>query len=79
LAGEHPAARSVLQAGRSRYHYKGKRSPQAVLNKRIKEIAAAVRYGYRRIRVLLRPSGLALALARVKKAGEAVDLSRREE
>ena len=30
---------SVLQAERSSYHYKGKRRPQAVLNKRIKEIA----------------------------------------
>ena len=27
---------SVLQAERSSYHYKGKRRPQAVLNKRIK-------------------------------------------
>jgi putative transposase len=46
---------SVLQAERSSYHYKGKRRPQAVLNKRIKEIAETrVRYGYRRIHVLLR-------------------------
>jgi putative transposase len=30
---------SVLQAEQSSYHYKGKRRPQAVLNKRIKEIA----------------------------------------
>ena len=41
---------SVLQAERSSYHYKGKRRPQAVLNKRIKEIAETrVRYGYRRM------------------------------
>jgi len=30
---------SVLRAERSSYHYKGKRRPQAVLMKRIKEIA----------------------------------------
>jgi putative transposase len=49
---------SVLQAERSSYHYKGKRRPQAVLNKRIKEIAETrVRYGYRRIHVLLRREG----------------------
>ena len=30
---------SVLKAERSSYHYKGKRRPQAVLMKRIKEIA----------------------------------------
>ena len=43
---------------RSSYPYKGKRRPQAVLNKRIKEIAETrVRYGYRRIHVLLRREG----------------------
>jgi transposase-like protein len=46
---------SVLKAERSSYHYKGKRRPQAVLSKRIKEIAETrVRYGYRRIHVPLR-------------------------
>ena len=49
---------SVLKAERSSYHYKGKRRPQAVLSKRIKEIAETrVRYGYRRIHVLLRREG----------------------
>jgi hypothetical protein len=49
---------SVLRAERSSYHYKGKRRPQAVLMKRIKEIAETrVRYGYRRIYVLLRREG----------------------
>jgi len=49
---------SVLQAERSSHHYRGKRRPQAVLSKRIKEIAETrVRYGYRRIHVLLRREG----------------------
>ncbi len=51
-------AYSVLQAERSSDHYRGKRRPQAVLSKRIKEIAETrVRYGYRRIHVLLRREG----------------------
>jgi putative transposase len=44
----------VLKAERSSYHYKSRRGDQANLKKRIKEIAEArVRYGYRRIHVLL--------------------------
>jgi putative transposase len=43
---------------RSSYHYRSKRTGQAVLMKRIKEIAETrVRYGYRRIHVLLRREG----------------------
>lgn len=42
-------------AGRSIYHYRSRRAGQAQLIQRIKEIAATrVRYGYRRIHVLLR-------------------------
>jgi putative transposase len=49
---------SVLRAERSSYHYKARRRSQAVLSKRIKEIAETrVRYGYRRIHVLLRREG----------------------
>jgi putative transposase len=44
----------VLKAERSSYHYKSRRGDQADLKKRIKEIAETrVRYGYRRIHVLL--------------------------
>ena len=51
---------SVLRAERSSYHYKGKRRPQAVLMKRIKEIAETrVRYGYRRIHGSAAPGRLA--------------------
>ncbi|WP_411908895.1 IS3 family transposase [Mesorhizobium sp. ESP-6-2] len=42
----------------SLYHYKSKRGDQAALKARIKEIAATrVRYGYRRVHVLLRREG----------------------
>ena len=44
--------------GRSLYHYKSKRGDQAALKARIKEITATrVRYGYRRVHVLLRREG----------------------
>lgn len=48
----------VLQAGRSTYHYKSRSASQAELRQRIKDIAASrVRYGYRRIHVLLKREG----------------------
>ncbi|SEM74938.1 putative transposase [Sphingomonas gellani] len=48
----------VLRAERSSYHYRGRRADQADLKKRMKEIAETrVRYGYRRIHVLLRREG----------------------
>jgi putative transposase len=48
----------ALQAERSSYHYKGKRTDPVALKKRIKEIAETrVRYGYRRITVLLKREG----------------------
>ena len=49
---------SVLQAERSSYHYKARRRSQAGLSQRIREIAETrVRYGYRRIHVVLRREG----------------------
>lgn len=49
---------SCLRIDTSLYHYKTKRGDQAVLKARIKEIAATrVRYGYRRVHVLLRREG----------------------
>lgn len=48
----------VLKAPRSTQQYKSTRDDQASLKKRIKEIAETrVRYGYRRIHVLLRREG----------------------
>jgi putative transposase len=48
----------ALPVERSSYHYRSRRAGQAPLSKRIKEIAETrVRYGYRRIHVLLRREG----------------------
>lgn len=49
---------TVLKASRSTYHYRSRQPSQAFLKKRIREIAETrVRYGYRRIHVLLRREG----------------------
>jgi len=57
---------SVLPAPRSSYHYKSRRPSQAGLRKRIREIAETrVRYGYRRIHVLLRREGWQVNAKRV--------------
>lgn len=51
---------------RSTYHYRPRRAEQAELSKRIKEIAETrVRYGYRRIHVLLRREGWSINQKRV--------------
>jgi putative transposase len=49
---------AALQAERSSYHYQGKRQDPVALKARIKAIAETlVRYGYRRITVLLKREG----------------------
>lgn len=49
---------SVMLANRSNYHRKPKKDGQAILVKRIKEIAETrMRYGYKRIYILLRREG----------------------
>jgi putative transposase len=56
----------ALPVDRSSYHYRSKRAGQAPLTKRIKEIAETrVRYGYRRIHVLLRREGWQVNVKRV--------------
>jgi putative transposase len=56
----------ALPVDRSTYHYRSKRTGQAPLMKRIKEIAETrVRYGYRRIHVLLRREGWRVNTKRV--------------
>jgi putative transposase len=56
----------AVPAPRSTYHYRSGRPEQAVLRKRIREIAEArVRYGYRRIWVLLRRDGWPVNAKRV--------------
>jgi len=58
LAGEHSTCLPCPASDRSTYHYRSRRAGQAELSKRIQEIAARrVRYGYRRIHVLLRREG----------------------
>jgi putative transposase len=48
----------MLRFARSSYHYRSRRDPRTALPSRIREIAAArVRYGYRKIRVLLQREG----------------------
>ena len=56
----------ALPVDRSTYHYRSRRSGQAELSERIKAIAATrVRYGYRRIHVLLRREGWLVNAKRV--------------
>jgi putative transposase len=56
----------ALPVERSTYHYRSRRAWQAELTERIKEIAAIrVRYGYRRIHVLLRREGWLVNAKRV--------------
>ena len=56
----------VMQAHRSTQQYKSRRDDQASLKERIKEIAETrVRYGYRRIHVLLRREGWQINAKRV--------------
>lgn len=58
----------ALPVDRSTYHYRSKRTGQAPLMKRIKEIAETrVRYGYRRIHVLLRREGWPVNHKRVRR------------
>jgi putative transposase len=58
----------AVPVDRSTYHYRSKRSGQAPLKKRIKEIAETrVRYGYRRIEVLLRREGWLVNHKRVRR------------
>jgi putative transposase len=56
----------ALPVERSTYHYRSKRTGQAALLKRIREIVETrVRYGYRRIHVLLRREGWRVNAKRV--------------
>src|SRR5690348_7644931 len=58
----------AVPVDRSTYHYRSKRAGQAPLSKRIKEIAQTrVRYGYRRIHVLLRREGWLVNHKRVRR------------
>ena len=57
---------STLRIDRALYVYKSKRGDQAALKSRIKEICETrVRYGYRRVHVLLQRDGWAINVKRV--------------
>ena len=59
---------SVLEFDRSNYHYKPRRREQAGLEARIKEICATrVRYGYRRVHVLLCGEGWKINLKKTHR------------
>jgi putative transposase len=56
----------AVPAPRSTYHYRSRRPEQAALKQRIREIAEArVRYGYRRIWIVLRREGWPINAKRV--------------
>jgi putative transposase len=56
----------TLRAERSSYHYTSCRPDQAAIKKRIKEICETrVRYGYRRVHVLLQREGWTVNVKRV--------------
>lgn len=58
----------VLLVDTSTYHYKPRRRGQADLEKRIKEICETrVRYGYRRVHVLLRREGWMINVKRTRR------------
>lgn len=59
---------SALRIDRSLYTYKSKRGEQAELKQRIKEICEVrVRYGYRRVHVLLLREGWAINMKRTRR------------
>lgn len=63
----------------STYHYKATRSDQAGLRKRIREIAETrVRFGYRRIHVLLRREGWSVNVKRVHRLYNEMSLQLRK-
>lgn len=54
----------VSGSARSSYRYRSRRDPQAALRMRLKELAAArVRYGYRRLHVLLQREGWLVSMS----------------
>jgi putative transposase len=58
----------AIPACRGTYHYRSRRPEQAPLRKRIREIAETrMRYGYRRITVLLRREGWHVNVKRVRR------------
>jgi putative transposase len=60
------AACGAIGFDRSTFHYKSRRADQAAVEKRIKEICETrVRYGYRRVHVLLDREGWGINIKKV--------------
>ena len=58
----------VLRFDTSTYHYKSRRTGQAPLERRIKEICETrVRYGYRRVHVHLRRDGWKINMKKTRR------------
>ncbi|OSQ46041.1 transposase [Thalassospira alkalitolerans] len=58
----------ILPFDTSTYHYKSRRTDQAAVERRIKEICEArVRYGYRRVHVLLRREGWMINMKKTRR------------
>jgi putative transposase len=67
-----------LRVDTSTYHYKSHRHGQAVLEQRIKEIAETrMRYGYRRVHVVLRREGRMMNTKRTYRLYRAMGLKLR--
>ena len=59
---------SAMEFGRSSHRYRSRRNPQMALRLRLKDLAAVrVRYGYRRLHVLLRREGWSVNHKRVDR------------
>lgn len=58
----------LINLSRTMYHYQSKREPQEALRKRIREIAEArVRYGYKRVHIMLKREGIHVNKKRVHR------------
>lgn len=58
----------ALQFDRSTFHYKFRRADQAPVERRIREICETrVRYGYRRVHVLLRREGWEINMKKTRR------------
>lgn len=68
----------ALRFDTSTYHYKSRRTDQAGLERRIKEIAETrVRYGYRRVHVLLRREGWVINMKKARRLYNELNLQLR--
>jgi putative transposase len=70
---------AALEVDTSTYHYKARRPDQAALKGRIQEICATrVRYGYRRVHVLLRREGWTVNHKKTRRIYSELGLQLRE-